>query len=110
MAKCAAIVSTASWGAWRRCAPLRSIRLSLPVLRYEVCDPSRTITTSFLGDPLAQGFALRVPPPDRDYATFGADLSATFAYGVSAFVGYEALVGFQHISSHRITGGFRIQF
>lgn len=77
---------------------------------HEFRDPSRTITASFLGDPLAQGFALRVPAPDRDYATFGGDLTATFAYGISAFVGYEALVGYQHISSHRITGGFRVQF
>jgi outer membrane lipase/esterase len=77
---------------------------------HEFRDPSRTITASFLGDPLAQGFAIRVPAPDRDYATFGGDLTATFAYGISAFVGYEALVGYQHISSHRITGGVRLQF
>lgn len=77
---------------------------------HEFRDPSRTITASFLGDPAAQGFALRVPAPDRDYATFGGDLTATFAYGISAFIGYEALVGYQHISSHRITGGVRVQF
>lgn len=77
---------------------------------HEFRDPSRTITASFLGDPAAQGFAIHVPAPDRDYATFGGDLTATFAYGISAFVGYEALVGYQHISSHRITLGARIQF
>ncbi len=77
---------------------------------HEFRDPSRTITASFLGDPAAQGFAIRVPAPDRDYATFGGDLTATFAYGISAFVGYEALVGYQHVSSHRITLGARIQF
>ncbi|GAB6067134.1 hypothetical protein JCM13664_04520 [Methylothermus subterraneus] len=77
---------------------------------HEFRDPSRTITASYLGDSAAQGSAIRVPAPDRDYATFGGDLTATFAYGVSAFVGYEALVGYQHIASHRITGGIRLQF
>lgn len=77
---------------------------------HEFRDPSRTITASFLGDPAAQGFAIRVPAPDRDYATFGGELAATFAYGISAFVGYEALVGYRHVSSHRVTGGLRIQF
>ncbi|GAB4362158.1 MAG: hypothetical protein Kow0060_18220 [Methylohalobius crimeensis] len=77
---------------------------------HEFRDPSRTISASFVGDPLGQTFAIRVAPPDRDYATFGGDLTATFAHGISAFVGYEALVGYRHISSHRISFGTRIQF
>ena len=77
---------------------------------HEFRDPSRTLTASFLGDPASRTFAIHVPPPDRDYAIFGGSLTATLAYGVSAFVGYEALVGYRHISSHRITLGARLQF
>ncbi|WP_317705760.1 autotransporter outer membrane beta-barrel domain-containing protein [Methylomarinovum caldicuralii] len=77
---------------------------------HEFRDPSRTIKASFVGDPLGQKFSIFVPHPDEDYAIFGGDLTATFAQGISAFVGYEALVGYDRISSHRVTLGARVQF
>ena len=77
---------------------------------HEFRDPSRTIKASFVGDPAGQRFSIFFPHPDRDHAIFGGSITATFAHGISAFVGYEALVGYDRISSHRITLGARIQF
>ncbi len=77
---------------------------------HEFRDPSRTIATRFTEDVLSRVVPIKVPAPDRDFAIFGTDVTATFAHEVSAFVGYEALVGYQHISSHRIMGGVRVQF
>ena len=88
------VLTPQAWGEWH----------------HEFRDPSRTITASYLGDPVAQPFFIRVPPPDRDYAIFGGSLNATLAHGISAFIGYEALVGYRHVSSHRITVGARLQF
>lgn len=77
---------------------------------HEYKDNARNITASFLGDPAAQEFLIKTPRPDRNYATLGVDFAATFGHGASAFVGYEALVGYRNVSSHRIMLGARMQF
>ena len=77
---------------------------------HEFRDPSRSIKASFVGDPAAQQFSIYAPNPDRDYALVGGNLTATLAHGISAFVGYEALVGYDRVASHRVTFGGRVQF
>ncbi len=77
---------------------------------HEFRDPGRNIKASFMGDPAAQQFSIFVPRPDRDYGLVGGTLTATLARGVSAFIGYEALVGYDRITSHRVTFGGRLQF
>ncbi|HHJ38531.1 MAG TPA: autotransporter outer membrane beta-barrel domain-containing protein [Methylothermaceae bacterium] len=77
---------------------------------HEYKDNARNITASFLGDPVAQEFLIKTPKPDRNYATFGVDFAATFAHGASAFVNYEALVGYRNVSSHKIMLGARLDF
>ena len=55
-------------------------------------------------------FRLRPTGNDRNYATAGGGLSATFAGGFSQFVDYEILAGFDNVTTHLITAGVRFEF
>ncbi|MGR9107003.1 MAG: autotransporter outer membrane beta-barrel domain-containing protein [Gammaproteobacteria bacterium] len=91
-----------------------SFGVLLPRLRaewvHEYKDNGRNITASFVGDPAAQIFNIVTQGPDRNYAIIGGGLSGTFAGGISAFISYDALVGYQNISSHRVVIGARLDF
>jgi outer membrane autotransporter protein len=52
-------------------------------------------------------FRIRPTSVDRDYASLGAGLAATFAGGFSQFIDYEALVGFSDVVTHQVTLGLR---
>jgi outer membrane lipase/esterase len=76
---------------------------------YQFKDDKRSIGASFLGDPAAQQFAVATQGPDRDYFTFGADISGEFSQGISAFLAYDLLLSYCDIESHRFTLGTRIE-
>jgi len=77
---------------------------------HQFKDDKRTIGASFLGDPSAQQFSVVTQGPDRDYYTFGAEISGVFSHGVAAFLAYDLLLGYRDIDSHGFTLGTRIEF
>ena len=78
--------------------------------RHEFKNDARTITSSFVNDPLNTPLALRTDGPDRNFFTLGTSLSATFRGGVAGFVSYEAVVGLAQVTSHSVVGGIRFEF
>jgi len=77
---------------------------------HEYSDDGRDIGAHFVNDPARNRFNIKTEDPDRNYGTVGADLSMTFAGGFSAFAAYEALVGYEDVSSHEFTLGGRVEF
>lgn len=77
---------------------------------HEYEDDSRNIKTRLRGDPSKTPFNVETESPDRNYGVVGADLSMTFAGGISAFAAYEALVGYDDVESHQLTFGGRLEF
>lgn len=91
-----------------------SFGVLLPFFRaewvHEFKDNSRNISASFVGDPVAQGFNIVTQDPTRNYAIVGGGISSTFAHGISAFVSYDALLGYRNVSSHKVVVGARLEF
>ncbi|MGH8498328.1 MAG: autotransporter outer membrane beta-barrel domain-containing protein [Methylococcales bacterium] len=78
---------------------------------HEYMDNSRNFTASFAGDQVVQqSFNIVTLRPDRNYAVVGAGLSGTFAHGMSAFISYDALLGYQNVTSHKVVVGGRLEF
>lgn len=79
--------------------------------RHEFEDDGRIIPVRFLGNTTNNlAFSTVTESPDRNYFTVGAGVSATFARGVSAFVDYDALLGYDDIESHAFMVGTRMEF
>ncbi|MBE0435792.1 MAG: autotransporter outer membrane beta-barrel domain-containing protein [Methylomicrobium sp.] len=77
---------------------------------HQYKDGSRTIGASFIDDPSGQRFNVVSQSPDRNFATIGTSLSGTFADGLSGFISYDVMLGYQDISSHSINFGARMEF
>lgn len=77
---------------------------------HQFLDNARRISGSFVSDPASTQFNIFSGPPDRDFYTLGADLSGTFAHGISAFLGYQTLLGSKFIESHKVMLGTRVEF
>jgi outer membrane autotransporter protein len=101
-------------GAQTSYAVSTSFGVLLPFFRaewvHEYKDNARTISGSFVGDPVAQTFNIVTTNPTRNYAIVGAGVSGTFAHGMSAFLSYDSLLGYQNVSSHRVVVGARMEF
>jgi len=76
---------------------------------HEFSANARTITTRYLGDGRNNLFNVVTTGPDRDYFLIGGGVSAQFAYGISAFVDYNAVVGYSNIENNKIMLGARIE-
>lgn len=76
---------------------------------HQFMDASRTVHASFVSDPTAR-VSMVGSSPDRDFYTLGADLSGTFAHGISAFLSYQTLLGSRAIESHKVMLGTRLEF
>jgi outer membrane autotransporter protein len=76
---------------------------------HQFMDAGRTVRAAFVSDPSAQ-VAIVGSSPDRDFYTLGADLSGTFAHGISAFLSYQTLLGSRAIESHKVMLGTRLEF
>jgi outer membrane autotransporter protein len=78
---------------------------------HQYKDGSRNIAVRFLGDN-SSGLAFNTVTnaPDRNYFTVGTGVSGTFAQGLSAFLNYDALVGYRDVESHLFTLGARLEF
>lgn len=77
---------------------------------HQYKDGSRNIGASFVDDPTGQRFNIVSQSADRNFATIGTSLSGTFADGLSGFVSYDVMLGYQDISSHSINFGARMEF
>lgn len=106
---------TTTLGAQTSYAISTSFGVLLPSFRaewnHQYSDNSRVFTTSFQGDLVTNAPTNIVTrAPDRDYAVLGAGLSGTFANGLSAFISYDALLGYQNVTSHKVVIGARLEF
>ncbi len=72
-------------------------------------DDSRTITSSFVGDPNVNRFSVPTDSPDRDYFALGFGVSSVFQGGTQAFLNYETVLGFKDVANHIITAGIRLE-
>ncbi|MDO8843638.1 MAG: autotransporter outer membrane beta-barrel domain-containing protein [Methylicorpusculum sp.] len=77
---------------------------------HQYKDGSRNIGASFIDDPSGQRFNVVTQSGDRNFATLGTGLSGQFADGLSGFVSYDVMLGYQDISSHSINLGARMEF
>jgi outer membrane autotransporter protein len=78
---------------------------------HQYKDGSRNIAVRFLGDTTSGlSFNTVTNSPDRNYFTVGTGVSGTFAGGLSAFLNYDALVGYRDVESHLFTMGARLEF
>jgi outer membrane autotransporter protein len=77
---------------------------------HQYKDNARTISASFLGDFAGQQFRVVTERPTRNYGTVGARVAASFAHNLSGYLGYDALVGYRNVSSHRVMVGGRLEF
>jgi len=86
----------------------------IPQLRgewhHQYLDGQRLIQASFIDDPTGQNFTLAGAAPSRDYYTFGAEVSSVLPGGISAFLAYETLQGYNHIDSNKLMLGGRLEF
>jgi outer membrane autotransporter protein len=79
--------------------------------RHEFEDSSRVIPVRFLGNTsTGQAFGVVTENPDRNYFNVGVGVSGTFARGVSAFLNYDTLLGYNNIESHALMAGTRLEF
>jgi uncharacterized protein with beta-barrel porin domain len=86
----------------------------IPQLRgewhHQFLDGSRSVTGSFVEAGSISRFTLVNDGPSRDYYTVGAEVSSVLPGGVSAFLAYETLQGYQNINSNRLMLGGRVEF
>jgi len=79
---------------------------------HEFKDDSRTISSHFLADPTPDEnteIKLQTEDPDRDIFNLGGGISAVFPHGISAFVYYESVLGWEDVTSHYLSGGIRFE-
>jgi outer membrane lipase/esterase len=77
---------------------------------HEFQDPQRKIRFKLAGAPDVGKFSFKNDPPDRNYFNLGAGIVAVLPHGISPFLNYRALVGYNNQSSHIATAGLRVEF
>lgn len=77
---------------------------------HQFMDGQRAVDAVFAGDTTNTTININSQSPDRDFYTFGAEVSGTFAQGISAFLAYDTLLGYRNIDSHKFTVGTRLEF
>ena len=75
----------------------------------ELEDAARVTTVRFANDPFDTEFQFVEQPPDSDFFRVGAGFSMVLQNGVSGFVDYESLQGYNNISSTTLTLGLRFE-
>lgn len=77
---------------------------------HEFENDGKVVPGSFVGDPSGTPFFITTAKPDSDYFNLGVGLSAVFQGGSSAFIGVDALLGYENLSSYQVTIGYRTEF
>jgi len=75
---------------------------------HEFEDHGRAIGAQISGT--GENYSIFIENPDRDYFTFGASVASAFDYGITAFLAYDMLIGYNNVSSYGFTLGGRIDF
>lgn len=73
-------------------------------------DSADGVRYRFANDPFSAGedsLLIDVDDPDSSYFIYGAGVAAQFAFGVSAFVSYQALGSYENLSGEIISLGMR---
>lgn len=77
---------------------------------HQFKDNAQRNSASFIGDLTGTEFGIFTVEPTRNFATVGARLAATVGHGVSAVLGYDALLGYQDVNAHRVMLSARMDF
>ncbi len=73
-------------------------------------DSADGVRYRFANDPFAaaeESLLIDVDDPDSSYLIYGAGVAAQFAFGVSAFVSYQALGSYENLSGEIVSLGMR---
>lgn len=77
---------------------------------HEFQDDGESVTGRFIGDSSATAFSLATDDPDSDYFNLGVGLSAVTAGGLSGFVFYQRVLGFEDLDHNTVNAGVRWEF
>lgn len=90
-----------SWGTWYPQVSAEYV--------HEFDNDAQPVTGRYVDAP-SFSFSMDIDAPDRDFAHLGASSSFILNNGSSAFVSYQALVGYQDLMTHAVEVGLRIPF
>jgi outer membrane autotransporter protein len=76
---------------------------------HEFEDDAQLLTSRFAADPSVP-FTVESDDPDRDFFNLGLSVTGTFPGGRGTFVSYEAVVGQEDVTRHRVNIGFRMEW
>ncbi len=77
---------------------------------HQFKDSQRYSSASYVGDLSNQQFGIFTTEPTRNFATVGTRLGSSFGHGLSGFLSYDAILGYQDVNSQRIMLGGRFEF
>lgn len=77
---------------------------------HEFQNSQRIINFRFVDNPAAGPFSFQNDRPDRNYFNIGLGIAVVWPHGISGFLNYRAMVGYNDRSSHTVTVGMRIEF
>lgn len=77
---------------------------------HQYKNNAQSTSAYFLGDGAQQEFGIVTIGPTRNFATVGARLATSVGHGVSAVLGYDALLGYADLNSQRVTLSARLDF
>lgn len=77
---------------------------------HEFLNNSRNINAQYSADPYGNKLSAVTNSPDRDFFILGAGVSSVLRGGVQLFFNYQALLGYDRVTSHGFTGGVRLEF
>jgi len=80
---------------------------------HEFMDDAYFITGSFVNDPDPLNpttFDITTDSPTRDYFRLSPGVSMVFPRGISAFLNYDVLLGYDNFNSNNFTFGLRYEF
>lgn len=95
------VLSQQSWGTW--------YPQLLAEYVHEFDNDASNITGRYVDAPTFS-FSMPIDDPDRNFAHIGISSSFIMNNGVSAFAAYQALVGYQDLTTHSVEIGVRIAF
>jgi outer membrane autotransporter protein len=86
----------------------------LPSLRaswlHEFENDQQQVGAFFINDINRAPLFILTNQPDRDYFNVGLAVTAQFAQGRSAFISYDALLGYSGVSMNAVNAGVRFEF
>jgi outer membrane autotransporter protein len=102
------VVCNASWGVLIPHARVDYV--------HELADSAEIVSVRLVNDPFAldpldpiSSVELQTDRPDSDYVSWSVGASAQFVSGVSGFVNYRSLIGFDDFSMNEVTWGLRFE-